>query len=173
MWDFKPDSPAKAAISVPYFEDANADTAPYYSSTRTIEAAKTEVADRLGTLGGSILSFQSGTFDINKQKRFGFVIRFVLNVEPFSNAEGVIRVAALPIRSWSEAKEKRVKVQALLNVADWLKVAITSRVFSPDAHPLVPYLLMPAKDGQMYTVTQVISQMMNAPQLPNSIDQDA
>jgi hypothetical protein len=170
MFDFTPDKPAAARITVPYLEDANADTAPYYSSTRTVEAAKTEVSDRLGALGGSIISFQGGTFDINKQKRFGFVIRFVLNVEPFNNAEGVIRVAGLPIRIPSDTKERRVKVQALLNVADWLKTAMTSRIFSPDAHPLVPYLLMPAKDGQMYTVTEAIAQLVNRVDVPRLAD---
>lgn len=169
-FNFTPDKPMAARITVPYIEDATAETAPYYSSTRSIEAAKTEVSDRLGALGGSIISFQGGTFDINKQKRFGFVIRFVLNVEPFSNAEGVIRVAGLPIRQWSDTKERRVKVQALLNVGDWLKTAMTSRIFSPDAHPLVPYLLMPAKDGQMYTVTEAISQLVNRVDTPQLID---
>jgi hypothetical protein len=166
MFNFTPDQPSAAQIKVPYLEDATADTAPYYSSTRSVEAAKTEVADRLDALGGNILSFVGGTFEINKQKRFGFVIRFALNVHPFSNAEGIIRVAGLPIRIPSDAKEKRVKVQALLNVADWLKTAMTSRIFSPDAHPLVPYLLMPSKDGQLHTVTEAISQLVNRVDVP-------
>lgn len=167
--NFTPDKPAAAHIKVPYIEDARKDYAPYYSSTKSIEAAKTDVSDRLDILGAGILSFQSGSYEINKLKRFGFVIRFTLNVEPFNGAEGVIRVACLPIRTWSEAKEKQVKVQALLVVADWLKSAITSRIFSPDAHPLVPYLLMPSKDGRMYTVTEVIGQMVNVPQLESGL----
>lgn len=155
-----PDKPAAAHITVPYIEDANAKTAPYYSSTKSVEQAKSDVSGHLETLGGGILSFQGGSYVINGKQRFGFVIRFTLDVEPFNGAEGVIRVAGLPIRSHTPAKERQVKVQALLIIADWLKAAITSRVFSPDAHPLVPYLLVPGGDGQVQTVTEAVVQIV-------------
>lgn len=169
MWNFKADEPAKASIAVPFIEDATAKTAPFYSSGKSIEQAKADVVEWFDVLGAGILSFQSGVYEINKQKRFGFVIRFTLNVDPFNGMEGVIRVAGLPMRSPTPAKEKQVKVQALLNIAEQLRTAYTSRLFSPDSHPLVPNLLIPGKDGQVRTVTEAITYMINAPQLESGL----
>ena len=74
---------------------------------------------------------------MNALVRVGYVIRFTLNGSP-----GMIRVAGLPMRSPTEAKEKQVRVQALLTVVAMLTSARVARIFNPDAHPLVPYLLV-------------------------------
>lgn len=162
-YKFTPDKPASASVPVPYIEDARKDWAPYYSSTKTVEAAKMEVIDRLDQLGAGILVFQPGSYEIDGKKRLGFAISFTLNVQPFNGAPGEIRIAGLPIRTPSLAKERQVRVQALLIVADWLKSAVTARVFNPDAHPLVPYLLVPSKDGTALTVSQAVAQIVNRP----------
>jgi hypothetical protein len=166
MWTFTPDDPSAATVIVPYLEDARADYAPFYRSGKSIEAAKSEITDALELLGAGILGFHAGTFTIDDKERLGFIIRFSLNVRPFDGAEGVIRIAGLPIRRASTDKQRQVKVQALLVAASWLKAAVTARVFSPDAHPLVPHLLIPGKDGVARTVTDVIAQVVKRPDMP-------
>lgn len=156
---FTPDPPAAATVAVPYIEDARKDWAPYYASTKSVEVAKMEVIERLDQLGAGLLAFDNGSYEIDRKKRLGFVIKFTLNVQPFDRALGEIRIAGLPIRTPSPAKERQVRVQALLIVADWLKAAVTARIFNPDAHPLVPYLLVPGKEGQMQTVTEAVTSL--------------
>lgn len=70
----------------------------------------------------------------------GYVIHFSLQGGP-----GAIRVAGLLIRLENEKKIKQVRVQALLNVRDWLKAAVTSQVFAPGNNVLYQHLLV---DGQ-------------------------
>jgi hypothetical protein len=53
---------------------------------------------------------------------------------------------------------RQVRVQALLNVRDWLKVSVTQQVFSPGSHPLVVHLLQPGTEEK--TVGQVWMESM-------------
>lgn len=173
MWDFTPDKPAAARVDIPYIEDANKNTAPNYSSTKTVEQAKVDVAERLEMLGGSILSFQGGIYTVDGKQRHGFIIRFTLDVEPFNGAEGVYRVMGLPSRTKTPTSDilRRIKVQALLTVADWFKSAYMARLFSPDAHPLVPYLILPGKDGRSYTVTEAVTNIIKR-DLPHLVSEN-
>lgn len=157
-WDFKPDAPANTRLAVPYIEEANKNTAPNYSSSKTVAQAQADVVEWLEALGGTLLSFQAGTYTIDKKTRLGFVIRFALNVAPFDGAEGLYRVAGLPMRTPTATKERQVKVQALLNVAEQFKAAYMARLFSPDAHPLIPYLLVPGQGQQ--TVADAVVQIV-------------
>lgn len=133
---FTPLDEAKGGIKVPYYENATKDTAPYYSSTRTVDAAKQEVLQHLHALN-AVGSFQEGDFNVNGQKRRGYVLHFTLN-----GAAGRMIVAGLPIATSTPNKVDRVRVQALLNLADWLKNAITTQVFSPGLNPLIPFMLV-------------------------------
>lgn len=69
---------------------------------------------------------------------------------------GEIRVAGLPMRATTPAKEQRVRTQALLTVATMLETARVAQIFNPDANPLIPYLLV---DGQ-HTIAEAIQQKM-------------
>lgn len=141
MWSFIPED-TNMALQVPYFEDARSDYAPYYRSAKTIKTAMNEVIAEMGKLNASITAFTSGKFEVHGQERCGYVIEFLLRGMP-----GVIRVAGLPIkvRYNAEEKEKKARVQCLLNVRDWLKAAVTMQVFSPDTSPLLLYLLVDGK----------------------------
>lgn len=137
---FIPDEKDKDEIIVPFLEDARADFAPFYSSSKTIKQASAELEKEMAKLGASVLRIISGKFSIDGKTRLGYVIDFTLY-----GHQGQIKVAALPIRSKTENKEKQARVQALLNVVQWVQAMVTSRVFSPGENPLVPYLL--AADG--------------------------
>ena len=143
-------------VNVPFYEDARADFAPYYRSQKTVKAAKTEVAAELAKLGGAVVAFREGFFGHKpkrygeKSLRYGYEIDFLLY-----ERRGVLRVAGLPLRSETPAKIEQVRVQALLNVRDWLKAAVTQPVFQPGAgHPLLMHMLV---DGKR-TVADYIAQ---------------
>lgn len=133
-YTFTPITDPTAPIKVPFYENATKETAPYYSSTRTIDAAKAEVLQHLHVLN-AVGTFQEGDFNVNGQKRRGYVLEFTLN-----ERRGRMVVAGLPIAAPTPNKLERVRVQALLNLADWLKNAITTQIFSPGLNPLIPFM---------------------------------
>lgn len=131
-------------IRVPPFEEARADFAPYYDNRdKNDDRAKSEVMIELTKLGGGGAVFLDGFFGPEKQnkqleKRFGYVIEFWLG-----SAKGEIRVAGLPMKhDETERKILQIRVQALRNVRDWLKTAVTSQVFAPQSNVLIQHLLV-------------------------------
>lgn len=147
---------ATTTAKVPYYEDARADYAPYYNSQKTINAAQKEVAEELVKLGGVVMAFREGFYG-SKPRRYGYEIAFLLHEQ-----RGVLRVAGLPMYRETETKKRHVQVQALLNVRDWLKTAVTQLVFQPlAAHPLMDHLLIDAQR----TVGDVMTQQSRIPAL--------
>jgi hypothetical protein len=159
MFTFTPTNTV-SEFKVPYFEDARADFAPYYTvKNKTIQQAQAEVANELGKLGAGVQSFQAGKFQIGKKTRYGFNIRFM-----YGGSQGIIRVAGLPMRSTvTKKKIEKVQIQALMNVRDWLKSAITSQTFSPGSDALIPYMLVDHTPGQEKTVADYIATMQSLP----------
>src|SRR5688572_9123136 len=135
------DNTANDEIVVPFLEDARADFAPFYSSNKTVKQATAELEKEMAKLGASVLRVQSGKFSVNGKNRLGYLIEFTLY-----GMRGELTVAALPIRKSIPVKENQARVQALLNVVQWVQTMVTKRVFSPGANPLIPYLL--AADGR-------------------------
>lgn len=126
-------------LRVPFIEDARADFAPFYSTSKTVDTLQNEVVTEVAKLGGGGVLFREGFFG-EKPKRYGYLISFNMNGQPARMV-----AAGLPIRSETPAKREQVKKQALANVREWLKAAVTARVFSPGANPLVQFLLV---DGE-------------------------
>ena len=132
-----------AATRVPFYEDARADFAPYYASGKSVKVGKQEVAAELAKLDGVVIAFREGFFGEGRGRRYGYEIDFLLHDPAGRDHRGVLRVAGLPMRRETEAKREQVRVQALLNVRDWLKVNVTKPVFQPGAgHPLLMNLLV-------------------------------
>lgn len=159
MWNFTPTDKEEAGsgLTAPFFEDARADFAPYYASDKSEGDAKTEVRAELAKLGGNRVMFQAGFFTIADQKRYGYNIRFHTR-----GAEAIIRVAGLPIRRETDRRVEQARIQALLNVRDWLKAAVTSQIFTPGSNPLTPFILV---DGQR-TVAEVMEIYVQSGQIP-------
>lgn len=145
---FTPTEAEQSAVNIPYFEVARADFAPYYSvRNKSIAEAKAEIATELTKLNAGILTFREGYFGV-KPKRYGYIIHV-----QYAGSKGRIVVAGLPMNGKeTEAKVTAVRLQALLNVRDWLKAAVTAQVFAPESDMLMQYLLV---DGQQ-TVAQAI-----------------
>lgn len=141
-WQFTPNEAEADRLVVPFFEDATADFAPYYSSGRSIKQAKAVVSAEIAKLGGAVSAFVEGTYSVGQHAtRHGYEIRFTMN-----GHTGRIMVAGLPIRKETEARVTRCRVQALLNVGDWLKSSVTLPVFSPGGNPLALKLLIPGEN---------------------------
>ncbi len=149
------------AIQVPYLENARADFAPHYRSRKTIQEAQTEVITELAKLGAGGVMFQEGYFGTGDARRYGYNITF-----SYGGGQGLIRVAGLPMRGQpTDVKVKQARLQALLNVRDWLKSAVTARVFSPGSDVLIPFMIVARNGGQVYTVADYIQSTGNLPQL--------
>lgn len=142
---FTPDGTRTHSL-VPDWEDATAATAPYYSSKLSLQKAIEEIKKWTLKLDASVMDIVSGSYvvDPDPRERYGYIIHF-----SYKGLPGQIRVVGLPIRDkigltrramLFETKLERVRVQALLNVRDWLKSAFTASIFNPDASPLIPYL---------------------------------
>ena len=161
QFTFTPTDPTMAHVDVPYIEDARADFAPHYRSSKSITQAQAEVTAELGKLGAGVMSFQDGVFQSGKKRRHGYNIRFF-----YGGGQGIMRIAGLPIKGTeTDAKVKQIKVQGLLVARDWLKAAVTSRVFSPGADVLIPFMLVDKTPGNERTVAEYIAQMGELPQL--------
>lgn len=137
--NFIPDENQDVGARVPFYEDARADYAPYYStSTRrswSVSKAKLALQAEMSKLGGTIIEYLEGSFEGDKPRR-GFIIKFVLNGKP-----GRLTVACLPLRRWTQVRHDAARIQALLIIRDWLKAQVTSMIFSPGNNPLIPHLL--------------------------------
>jgi hypothetical protein len=161
MYEFIPleKKESEADLRVPFFEDARSDYAPYYQSpTWSISKAKAAVQAEFSKLGAAILDYEEGDFMINGQRRRGYQLHFTWN-----GAKGRLMVAGLPIsKGKTDNKYARVRIQALLNVRDWIKAAVTARIFSPGEHPLIPHLVL--KSGK--TLAERIVESAGLPELP-------
>ena len=159
---FTPTSISTSLVNVPFFEDATADYAPYYTSRNhgvTEEKAKSQVLTELAKLGAGSILFEDGYFGTGDQKRYGYRLRFM-----YGGAHGMIRVAGLPIKNeHTNKKIEAIKVQALLNVRDWLKSTVTSMVFAPNTDILISHLLV-SPDSDI-TIADHIRSQGNIPQL--------
>ncbi len=141
MFNFVPDNQQSTKPPIPFFEDATADYAPYYASKKSVNEAVAELALELSKLDAFLIGVQAGHFPHGKYKRYGYVVRFSYN-----GKDGLLRAAGLPMRSETAHKVERTRVQALLNVKDWLKSLVTQKVFGMDAHPLLSHLLVSGEE---------------------------
>lgn len=155
-FQFTPAQDAKQSPAVPFFEDARADYAPFYSTTKTPEVVQSEIIVELAKLGGYAVYFVEGVFQLGKYKRHGYEVRFMANGAP-----GVFRVAGLPMRSEDTKKKQRVLAQALCIVREWVAGMVTAKTFMPGTEPLVQYLLV----DDVHTVTDHILSAGKLPEL--------
>lgn len=133
---FTPDETPTGPV-IPFYEDARANLAPYYASNKSMPVAMSEVMQEFTKLDAGGVAFKRGYYTVGGQKRYGFVITFTLR-----DKDGLIRVAGLPIRRENPQKIEAVRLQALLNVRDWLKALVTQQTFTAGGAPLLPYLLV-------------------------------
>lgn len=166
-WHFESDKmDMHGSINVPYFEDARADFAPYYRArSGNVADAQAEVTAELGKLGAGVYSFLPGIYTApDGRKRHGYEVQFY-----YGGGQGIIRVACLPFSGEAtQAKLNQARIQALKNVRDWLKAAVTAQVFSPGSSILIPFMLVDGKN----TVADYLHSTGKLPRLNPPVTKD-
>lgn len=153
MWEFEIDSDAlKKEIEVPFFEDATGETAPNYSTKRTVEDAQSELSRWVGKHGGIVVGLSPVKFNATiKNKivvRYGYILDFIFG----GGARGRMHIAGLPMKAETPDKKNRILAMALLNRAELFKTAFTTRIHDPYSNPLFQYLLV----DDNHTVAQML-----------------
>lgn len=85
------------------------------------------------------VQFHEGFFG-DKQRRYGYEVTFI-----YAGARGRMQIAGLPMRTATDSKKRRVLLQALSILRDWLKAQVTAQVFAPGNYPLMQFLLVDGK----------------------------
>lgn len=164
-FQFTPIGSEKQVISTPYFEDARADFAPFYATSKKPEQVQKEITQELAKLQGYGVRFVEGRFEEGKLRRWGYEVYF-----NFNGAPGKFRVAGLPMRHEDGKKRQRVLAQALCICREWVKSMVTTKVFIPGTVPLAQYLLV---NPQGDTYTDFIMSRGKLPELSPKVDDDA
>jgi hypothetical protein len=145
-------------LEVPYFEDARADFAPFYRTRINLKELEGQVLGELAKLGAAGF-LVAGHFEIDGLTRCGYELRF-----SYMQGNGVIRVAGLPLRGKeTKLKAEDVRKQALANLREWLKTAVTMQIFGDKGASLIPHMLV---DGKR-TVAEVMLSTGYFPALPS------
>ncbi len=153
---FRIDKSALVETDMLFFEDANASNSQYHTSgeKRSIESAQEEVRRAFARLGGAVVSFIPVVFE--KPDRVGYLIEFVFR----GGAYGQFPVAGLPIRTSTDIRKTRARVQALMVAADILDANANAARHIPLSNPLLMHLLV---DGKQ-TIAQMIAERQQLPE---------
>ncbi len=161
MSNFIPEQPKKAA-AVPFYDDVTSDAGwKGQTTTKSLETLKSEIVQSVSRLGGIVVGFQKGSFQIGDQKREGFRVSYNLETGDGDMVPGRIDVAALPVKkavsgryaSYQSRCDKSLKM-ALFMLRDSFDGLWFLQQLSPGFAPLMPFML--AK-GDM-TVSQLWSE---------------
>jgi hypothetical protein len=156
--NFIPDTPKNKSAEVPYFDDVSGDAGWQGQSTsKSLEALKSEIMSSVGRLGGLVTGFQRGQFAVGNQKRDGFRLAYVVETPSGQMVPGRIDIAALPVkddynlrRSYDTRREKSLKMALYM-----LRTALDGTWFlqqlSPGYSALMPWMLA---DGEK-TISQL------------------
>ena len=134
---------------VPYFEEINTGNGwQGHSTTKSIDKLKAEIISAVERLGGIIVGFQKGKFQINDKDREGYQLNYTVNMPNNKIFYGRIDVAALPIKneyklrkSYESRKNKALKMALYM-----LKISLDGLWFlqqlSPGYSALMPWMLV-------------------------------
>jgi len=161
--NFIPDQP-KNAENVPFFEDVTSEQGWQGQTTsKSVETLKSEITQAVSRLGGTVVSFQKGVFQIVTHSREGFRVHYHIDSSDGSVIPGRMDIAALPCkkpdlssRSRPGAEQKH-REQSLKMALYMLRDAIDGLWFlqqlSPGYAPLMPFMLA----DKEHTISQLWS----------------
>jgi hypothetical protein len=134
--NFVPDQ--TEAKKVPYFEDAKREDGwQGHTTTKTVERLKKEIEKALMLLGGVVVNFQQGTYQIDGQSRQGFQVYYAVAGMPAR-----LDIAALPVRdNWNAKKKDQSLKMALYMLAEGLNGAWLMQQLVPGYNPMIPLML--------------------------------
>jgi hypothetical protein len=166
---FIPDQPDKS-LQAPYFEDVSSKEGwAGFTTTKGINTLISEVTTALGRLGGIVTGIQSGTFlDEKARKRLGYVVDYFYKTPDGRQMAGKIEVSGLPMRSPTDAKEKKVRQMVLYMLRDTLDGYWYMQQLSPGFMALMPFML--ADNGQTFSQKFMHGLTLPAPQDNDIVD---
>lgn len=151
-FDFTPENTPQLQVEdVPFFEDAKADKASGYTTSKTPEALQMEVTGLIGQLGGAAVRFAAGSFGV-KPKRYGYVVQFVLINAEDKAIPCRIPIAGLPMRSETPARKQQVLAQVLYAFRESLQGELNARRYRPGYSPFVAFMVLPDGSTLMETL---------------------
>lgn len=131
---------------IPYFEDVSGrDGWAGHESEKSLDKLKAELAEAIGLLGGYVLHYKRGVFELEDKARLGFQLFYTIE-----RAAARLDIAALPVRSPRNG-EKSLKM-AVYMLRDAFKGLWYFERLSPGFAPLMPFMIA---DKEGNTVSQV------------------
>lgn len=135
------------ANDVPFFDDVTGEGGwQGHTTSKSIETLKSEITAGIGRLGGMVVGFQRGTYNIDGNDREGFRVRYVVEAEG-TTVPGQMDIAALPVRATERQRrsyEKR-RVQSLKMALYMFRNALSGLWFlqqlSPGYASLMPWMI--------------------------------
>jgi hypothetical protein len=162
-FNFKPKNGAAQKLNIPFFEDVRADDVKGYTTRQSEQRLKEDIVGAIAKLGGGNAHFIEGEFGQPSASRYGYQIHF-----NFAGKDGLINIAALPLKTETEAKKRKALNHALYVVREMLTAQIAARIMTPGFEPLIQHLLVPGSGGK--TVGEAILIRDDLPQLNPSQD---
>lgn len=155
--NFIPERPDRDLARVPFFDDVTAEDGwRGHTTGKSIDQLKSEVMASIIRLGGLVVGFQRGTFQISDQSREGFRIHYTVEQLDGGLWPGRLDVTALPVRddrrkrrSLATRREKSLKM-ALYMLREALDGTWFLRQLSPGYAPLMPWMLE-RESGRTFT----------------------
>lgn len=155
--NFIPDQPNHEPTEVPCFDDVTSEDGwRGHTTGKTIDTLKSEIMVSISRLGGLVVAFQRGTFQVGNQSREGFRIHYTVEQPDGGLWPGRLDVAALPVqddhrkrRSLKTRREKSLKM-ALFMLREALDGTWFLRQLSPGYAPLMPWMLE-RESGRTFT----------------------
>ena len=165
--NFIPEQP-EHKTSVPFFDDITSEDGwRGHTTGKTVDQLKSEIMTSITRLGGLVVGFQRGTFQIENQAREGFRIHYTMQQPDGGLWPGRLDVAALPVRedhrkqrSLKSRREKSLKM-ALYMLREALDGTWFLRQLSPGYAPLMPWMI---EQGSGRTFTELWSDSVLNPQ---------
>lgn len=166
--NFIPETP-KSSVEVPYYDDVTGEAGwQGQSTTKSIEALKSEISTSISRLGGLVTGFQRGRFATGELNREGFRIGYMIETPGGEMIRGRIDVAALPVkedftmrRSLDSRRERSLRMALYM-----LRIALDGTWFlaqlSPGYAPLMPWMLADGEKtvSQLWSESAVMSRLL-------------
>jgi hypothetical protein len=153
--NFIPETP-KSSVKVPYYDDVTREAGwQGQTTTKNLERLKSEIVESINRLGGMVMRFQRGKFQIETQTREGFRIHYIIETNNGASIPGRIDIAALPVRAGNRSSLNTRLDKSLRMSLFMLRTALDGTWFlqqlSPGYAPLMPWMLA---EGEK-TITQL------------------
>jgi len=166
--NFIPEQP-KALTNVPYFEDVSGDSGWQGQTTgKSVETLKSEITSAISRLGGMVVGFQKGVFQIEEIQREGFRVHYTIEAPDGKLIRGRWGIAALPIKKYrrsfrgTDRRQEQSLKMALYMLRDAINGLWFLQQLSPGYAPLMPFMLADKEHtiSELWSKSPVMSRLL-------------